>query len=159
MDMSDAIQEAYANAPDVPFFDTFEITHSDFTDSIRVVVSWRELVTNRGRFIPVPGLSFTLAETTGSVRGQVKITLPGLPAEVRTRIRGSVGTRNPVRMLYRQYLEGQMDPDVEMPAPFTLTNISETPTGVEATAMAPDLIGAYLPRRLMTVQTCPGLRM
>ena len=151
MNLTDAIKEAYEHAPaDLTYYDTLEIACAEMGDAIRVVVSHQELTTNDGTFLPVPTIDFSLPETAGSVRGQMTIRVPGVPLVVREKVRLAALARSPITVKYRQYLEGEMEADAELPALLSVTDIRETWAGIEITAMLPDLVGAYFPRRLMT---------
>ena len=151
MNLTDAIKEAYEHAPaNLTYYDTLEIACAEMGDAIRVVVSHQELTTNDGTFLPVPTIDFSLPETAGSVRGQMTIRVPGVPLVVREKVRLAALARSPITVKYRQYLEGEMEADAELPALLSVTDIRETWAGIEITAMLPDLVGAYFPRRLMT---------
>ena len=151
MNLTDAIREAYEHAPaNLTYYDTLEIACAEMGDAIRVVVSHQELTTNDGTFLPVPTIDFSLPETAGSVRGQMTIRVPGVPLVVREKVRLAALARSPITVKYRQYLEGEMEADAELPALLSVTDIRETWAGIEITAMLPDLVGAYFPRRLMT---------
>jgi len=151
VNLTDAIKEAYEHAPaDLTYYDTLEIACAEMGDAIRVVVSHQELTTNDGTFLPVPTIDFSLPETAGSVRGQMTIRVPGVPLVVREKVRLAALARSPITVKYRQYLEGEMEADAELPALLSVTDIRETWAGIEITAMLPDLVGAYFPRRLMT---------
>ena len=159
VDLSDAIVEAYEHAPaDVTYFDTLEITHQSFLETIKVVQSGAKLTTNQGEFLPV-NFSFALPETEGSVRGEMTIKVNFLPKEARVKIREAALTRYKISVIYRQYIGSSLDPDAELPNPLQVSTVKETPTGIEVNAMFPDLIGAYFPRRLMTVSELPGCRV
>ena len=151
MNLTDAIKEAYEHAPaNLTYYDTLEIACAEMGDAIRVVVSHQELTTNDGTFLPVPTIDFSLPETAGSVRGKMTIRVPGVPLVVREKVRLAALARSPITVKYRQYLEGEMEADAELPALLSVTDIRETWAGIEITAMLPDLVGAYFPRRLMT---------
>lgn len=158
MDLSDAIKEAYEYAPtDQIYYDTLEIDHTEFAQPLRIVNSYTELTTNDGTFVPVQ-FSCKLPETAGSTRGQMIITVNGLPNSLRAAIRNSTSSTSPATIKYRQYLDGELDADAELPVTLSVASIQETFNGIEITALFPDLIGAYFPRYLMTTTNLPGLR-
>lgn len=166
MDLTDAIKEAYDVAPpDVTYYDTLQIDHADFVTPILVVNGYRSITRyiddedppTEGTFLPVL-FGFRLPETAGAVRGEMLITIQGVPRSVRAAIRNAASTRTPVTVTYRQYLDDTMAADAEYPVPLTISRINETHIGIEATALAPDLTGAYFPRKLMTTKVLPGLR-
>ncbi len=160
MDMSDAIKEAYAHAPqEVTYYDTLEIMHASFTESIKVVVSDAPLTTPQGEYLACPNLSVTLPETEGGVRGQLEITIPFLPRDAQVAIKEAAHSRTPVTIKYRQYLGENIAPDAELPVPLQVESITQTHHQVTAIAMFPDLNNASFPRRLMTALNLPGGRV
>lgn len=159
MDLSDAIKEAYEYAPpDVTYYDTLEIASDGFTDSIRVVRSHESLETPQGEFLPC-WFDFSLPETEGAVRGQMKITVNFLPKSAQQQLIAASRAPYPVTVKYRQYLGADRNPDAELPLPLTLTGIEQTPSGVTGTALFSDLQNALFPRRLMTTTELPGGRI
>ena len=158
VEISAAVKEAYEYASgDVTFWDTLEINHQSFLVPIRVVRAYRALQTNQGEFLPCH-FDFALPSTEPGVRGSMTVTIKGVPKEARIKIREAAATRNKVEIIYRQYIVENGDPDVELPVPLQVTNIKETPTGLEASAMFPDLINMRFPQRVMTVEDLPGGR-
>lgn len=157
MDLTAAIKEAYANAPgDVTYYDTLQIDHEDFAAPILIVNSHAPTTRTEGEFLPVR-FDFKLPETAGSVRGEMTISIAGVPASVRAAIRNGAGTRAPVTVTYRQYVNSDLDPSAEYPVPLSISAVRETYAGIEMTALAPDLTGLPFPRRLMTTKCLPGL--
>ena len=149
--LSDAIEEAYENAPaDTAHFDTFEINCDAFSESIKVVVSHEAITVTEGTFIPVPTIEFELPETVSSSRGQFVMRVPGIPRAARGMVRAAAKAREIITIQYRQYLEGESDPDAESPSAWTVVSVHEQYGTLEITAMLPDLVGMYFPRRLMT---------
>jgi len=170
MDLEDAIKEAYEFAPaDIIYFDTLEIMHNDLDESIKVVRSYRGITTEDGTFIPVM-FDFALPKTEGGVRGEMVVTLNGIPLSARASIRSITGKVDPVTVMYRQYIKNTTDypdptidpdpwtADASLPVALSVTQIKETRMGIEARACFPDLVGLYFPRRLMTTTDFPGLR-
>jgi len=179
MDLNNAIKEAYELAPaSIIYFDTLEILHDDlpadtnapYNHSIKVVRSYRSITTNDGTFSPVM-FDFALPETEGSVRGEMVITLVGIPLAARTSIRTITSAYTKFATIkYRQYFKNtatwtnpEVDPtswdaSASLDQELYVTQIKETREGMEAHACFPDLIGKFFPRRLMTVTTFPGLR-
>jgi hypothetical protein len=157
--LEDAMKQAYETVPDdVIFYDTLEINHTTFDDPILVVRSYESLVTSQGTFLPVH-FDFTLPETEGSVRGEMTIRLQFITGEARRAIREAAQDPNVITVKYRGYLEGSLTaPDAELPALLQVSSVTETPGGIEARALLPDLFGQYFPRRLMTVDSLPGCR-
>ena len=158
-EMSDAIKEAYEYASgDVTFWDTLEINHQSFLESIKVVRAPRALQTSQGEFLPCH-FDFALPSTEPSVRGSMIVTVQGLPREARVRVREAGSTRYKIEMVYRQYIAENSNPDVELPLPLSVTSIKESINRIEIAAMFPDLINMRFPKRIMTVAELPGGRM
>lgn len=158
MNLTDAIKEAYIFAPAVTYYDTLEFNCEVFNSPILVVNSHAPTTRNEGTFLPVI-FDIRLPETAGSIRGEMVITINGLPYEIRTAIRNSVSTRSPVTIVYRQYINNTMSPSATLPVPMSISSIQETHIGIEITALMPDLMGAYFPRKLMTTKNLPGLKL
>lgn len=167
MDLTDAIKEAYECAPaDITYFDTLELNHDSFTTPIRVVRSFRNITTDDGEFTAVM-FDFSLPETEGGVRGEMVVTINGIPMEARTAIRQAASSTSIVTVRYRQYILSTSDPeypnpttwaaDAELPVDLNVSMVRETQLGLEASVMFPDLVGAYFPRRIMTSTAFPGL--
>jgi hypothetical protein len=159
--LNDAIKEAYEYAPaEITYWDTLEIDHQDFLTPIRVVAGNRAITTAQGEYLPV-NFSVSLPETEGNIRGQMSISVDFLPKEARIKIREAATTRHKIEIKYRQYITtGETaNPDAELPVPLQVTDIRETHIGLSITAMFPDLVGSYFPRRLMAVGALPGGRI
>lgn len=158
--MSDAIKEAYAHAPaDVTYYDTLEVEHVTFTDSIKVVVSDAPLTTNQGTFIACPNVSLELPDLEGGVTGEMRITVNFLPKEAQEAIKDASKTTYPITLKYRQYVEANSDPEAELPISLDVTTIEQTPISVTAAATFPDLNNQPFPKRLMTTTILPGGRI
>ena len=153
MDLTDAIKEAYEYAPaNVTYYDTLKITHALLVpDPILIVRDYKKTVRNMGTFLPVM-FDFSLPETSGAVRGEMTISVTGLPKLARKTLQNLalLSVVDPIQIYYQQYINDEMEPDAELPLPMSETSIRETYTGVEITAMLPDLVNAFMPRKLMT---------
>ena len=158
MDMDDAIKQAYEFAPaDEIYYDTLQIDNDCFTEPLKIVASYEELVTNQGRFLPVI-FDFKLPEVGSGIRGQMTFSIMGMPLSARSIIRTAAQYTYVTTVTYRQYLQGEMEPSAYFPVPLSVQKISETYTGVEFTAVVPDLTALYFPRRLMDAYNLPGAR-
>lgn len=156
VDMNEAIKEAYENAPqDVVYYDTLEIMHSSFEESIKLVRSWQPIETLQGTFLPLL-FDFTLPETEGGVRGEMTITLTLISRALRELIRSASGLSTKIEIKYRQYLAPETDPDAEIPVNLQIAGIQETPSAIIIRAMFPDLVGLSFPRRIMMASDLPG---
>jgi hypothetical protein len=158
MELTDAIKEAYANAPaDVTYFNTLIISNASFAEDIMIVQSNADLVTNQGTYTPAM-FTFSLPDIEGGVIGEMVITLSFLPKESRKAIRDGAAGRHPTTILFQQYINDSPDPDAVMPFGLEVVGVKETPTGVEARAVVSDITKKYFPKRIMTSTTCPGMR-
>lgn len=162
MDLTDAIKEAYVHAPAVTYYDTLQIDNEDFVNPILVVDSFASITRTAGTFSPVK-FDYKLPETAGGVRGEMSISIIGVPKEVRAQIRNATSGRKPFTLTYRQYIDDtdgptSMEPDAEYPVPLSIARINESHIGIEIQALLPDLVGAYFPRKLMTTKVLPGLK-
>ena len=157
--MTAAYKEAMDFAPaDEVYYDTLQFDCDGLTNPILIVNSYEPLVRAAGTFLPVI-FEFTLPETAGGVRGQMTISVNGIPKAVRLAVRNVASSPYPVTATYRQYIGTSMTPDAYLPVPLSVSQVKETPLGFSVTATAPDLTGAYFPRRLMTTADFPGCRI
>lgn len=154
--LTDAIKEAYEFAPqDITYWDTLEFDHQSFVETIKIVNSYKELITLQGTFIPVL-FETALPETNSGVRGEMTIRIKGIPIAERKTIRGITSSRHRVTICYRQYIAENDNPDSEYPILLQAVAVSENDTGIEIKASLSGLLSAKFPRRLMNVQELPG---
>ena len=157
--LNDAIKEAYEYAPgDITYYDTLEIDHQSFVESIKVVKDFKTLTTLQGDFLPVM-FDFALPEIEAGTRGEMVVTLRNIPHESRLKIREASTSRDKITVVYRQYIAENANPDVELPVALQVRSIKETTNGLEARTTFPDLVSARFPRRIMTVESLPGCRL
>ena len=154
--LNDAIKEAYEYAPqDITYWDTLEFDHQSFIETIKIVNSYKELVTLQGTFLPVL-FECTLPEKNSGVRGEMVIKIKGIPVAERKQIRAVTSSRHKTIISYRQYIAENDNPDTEYPILFQVVAVSENDAGIEIKASLSGLLGAKFPRRIMTVQDIPG---
>ena len=157
MDLSEAIQEAYAYAdPSITIYETFEISHSSWDSNIYLVDSDVELSTPQGVFKPVM-MSVSLPETESNVRGQMKVTFNCLSVVARKALYAASFEDDPIYIQYRQYTGSGADPEAELPASLTVTTV-EFGGDFETilSCLYPDLVNIRLGRRIMTTTVLPG---
>jgi len=157
MILTDAIKEAYANAPAVTYYETLQIDNEEFPNPILLVNSYSSTTRNQGTFLPVR-FEAKLPETSGGARGEMTISVISVPKEIRAEIRNATCSRTPFTVTWREYIDNNMEPDAEYPVPLSIAAILETHVGIEIKALLPDLVGAYFPRKLMTTKVLPGLK-
>jgi hypothetical protein len=156
IDMNTAMEEAYAYAdPQDTFYDTLEFSSEIENDKIMVVNSDEPLQTPQGLFLACH-FDCTLPETQGNVRGQMQINVNFLPRDAQIWIRKATQDRATITVIWRQYLGPDQEPDAWYPIPLQISAVEQTPTGVTATAMFPDLVNLPFPRRIMTTAELPG---
>jgi hypothetical protein len=163
MNLTDAIKEAYANAPDVTYYEVLIIENVNLSSSIFLVNSFAPIT----RIVPTTGVSGTflpvrfeaqLPEISGGTRGEMVISVIGVPKEVRAEIRNATSNTEPFYVTWAQYIDDSATADAEFPVPLSIATIPETHMGIEIRALLPDLVGAYFPRMLMTTSALPGLK-
>lgn len=159
MDMTDAIQEAYAYAdPDIAIYETFEITHTSFGASIKIVDSPTSITTTEGTFLPVT-MEASTPETESSVRGQMQLTVRFLNKTYRALLFAAAQYADPIYIYYRQYIDGVSDPQAELPVGLTVSGIEFTDDSTVITALYPDLVNILICKRKMTVSNLPGCQI
>jgi len=173
MDMSEAVQEAYAYADhDVTIYETFELVHSawaeydsdsdsDYDSSVRLVNSSRSLLTEDGIFSPVT-FDASMPETESSVRGQLKLTISFLPKTYRGMLWDASQSpeTDPVYLYYRQYTGAGAEETAaaELPVPLVVNSINFDDEQTIINALYPDLVNIPFGRRIMTATNLPGAR-
>lgn len=154
--MTDAIKEAWEYAPgDITYWDTLEFNHTSFAAAIKIVNSFKTLVTNQGSFLPV-SFDCALPEESTGVRGEMVIRINNVPLSYRLQIREIASSRTKMTITYRQYIAESSDPDAELPITLQTVGVSETDTGLEVRASLSGLISAKFPKRIMLTQDLPG---
>jgi hypothetical protein len=155
--MTEAVEEAWAAASsDQAHYDTFEIDNDYLSESIKIVVSHSPLTVTLGTFVPVPTIEYELPSTEASARGQLVMRIPGIPRAIRGIARALARSGSVTTIKYRQYLEGETEPDAEMPSTLEVSEIKDVFGTLEITALLPDLVGMFFPRRLMSRRALYG---
>lgn len=159
MNLTDAIKEAYAYADcSVTLFETLEFTHDSWSDSIMLVDSPVHLTTNDGIYNAAT-IDIVIPEVESSLRGQLKVTINFLPVEYREMFFAAAPEVEPIMVYYRQYMEGDGDPQAELPVAMTVSRIDFTRDATVITALYPDLVNIKICRRNMTATELPGARV
>lgn len=154
--LTDAIKEAYEYAPpDIIYWDTLEFDHTSFVTPIRIVNSFKELITLQGTFMPILFTSI-LPETNSGVRGELVIKIQAIPLDERKQIRSIASSRQKMTICYRQYIAENTDPDAEYPLLLQAVSVLETNKGLEIKAVLSGLSSKFFPQRLMNVGNLPG---
>lgn len=155
--LNDAIKEAYEYAPgDITYWDTLEFNHNSFASPIRIVNSYKPLVTlSDGTFQPVR-FTTALPENSSGVRGEMSITLQAIPISIRKEIRGIASSRTHMTITYRQYIAENAIADATIPMDLQTVAVLESDTGIEIRASVSGLIAAKFPRRIMLTQDLIG---
>lgn len=159
MDLTEAIKEAYTYADhNVSLFETLELTHDNWSDSIMLVDSPVYLTTNEGVYNAVT-FDIVIPEVESAIRGQLKVTIKFLPTEYREMLFAAAPEAEQVMVYYRQYMEGDSDPQAELPVAMTVNRIDFTRDETVITALYPDLVNIKICRRNMTATEFPGARV
>lgn len=139
--LSDAIKEAYASAPsDVVCYDTLEIAHPVFTQSIYAVRDWNSLTATLEdgvTEVTFVAIAFNLLRPEVSADGvpQCTITLDSVPHEILEYFRQAAQSTTKVTVKYRQYLSTDLShPQNNPPLTATLTSIKANSFRVTAIA-------------------------
>lgn len=159
MDMSSAIQEAYAYSDkDISIFETLEIDHNSWGGSIKLVDSPYILTVTEGEFQPVT-MDITIPEDQASVRGQMRITFNFLKKMYREMFYSAAQYANPVTVYYRQYIEGNSDPQAELPVALTVNSFEFTDNTTVINALYPDLVNIKICKLMQTAEILPGCQI
>jgi len=155
----DAIKEAIAlSDPGITYYGTLEVRHASFLEPLRVVASDAPLPTPQGTYLPA-AIGVSVPDTQAAGRGEAVITLDFLPAAAQNAILSASLTRDPVTILYRQYLAPNENPKITQKVPMEVFAVVMTSTGIEARAMFADLVNAPALRALYTTTRFPGIQV
>lgn len=177
MSYEEAAKEAFATSPvDEVYYDTVELIHPAFLDGEGNQVTLRavsgadpimarlevgapfdsgELVEFRpiGFEIDLPGFSKDQTPT-------MKISISNLSREAVTYIERGSTMYEPIRMIYRPYLESRLDigPDLNPPYEMQLGNVQVDVFRISATATMPNISNRAFPYLKYTLDKFKGLR-
>lgn len=179
--LSAAIQEAYASAPDdVVIIHTLEFRHPGFTDldnnpdSIRVVLDYRDWEAkleadaplHAGQFKSFVGYSFEL-ELPGVEKlasPSIRITIDNVSTDILDQIEQAVVLPDKIEVTYRPYLSTDVDGSGRLNAPhmdpvltMVVDNISVDLMSITATASFGDFANKRFPAEEYTATRFPGL--
>lgn len=165
-----AIREAYASAPsDSIIYHTLEIWHPNFSVPIRVVRDRADLTAkleasaprNAGTLQTFVGFAFDIVppDATFSAVPQCTIEMDNVSREILSQIEASLGSQEPITVIYRAFLSSNLAVGPENDPPLTLTvlAISATVFRLRATCGFGDLANKRFPSKDYTAAVFPGL--
>lgn len=168
--LSAAIREAYASAPvDLVVLHTLEIWHPAFTAPIRVV---RDRVAidarleagaprNAAEVVTFTPWAFRVVppEQISSGVPECRIEIDNVDPAILAELDLAVTEADPVTIIYRAYLSGDLDsgPETDPPMELTVSRISATATRIIATAGFGDALNKRFPGLSYSLEDWPGL--
>jgi hypothetical protein len=167
--LSLAIQEAYASAPAAIIYHTLEINHAAFTAPIRVVRDNATLTArleagaphDAGALVDFVGYPFEIVppETTHTAVPQCTIEIDNVSRDILAQIDATLGSTELITVIYRAFLQGNLDigPENDPPLAMTIMSISANVFRIKATAGFSDLGNRRFPGEEYTSERFPGL--
>jgi hypothetical protein len=168
--LSLAIQEAYASAlSDAVLYHTLEIWHPDFTVPIRVVRDHADLTArieagaprDAGTMQTFVAFAFDLVppDVSTSAVPQCIIELDNVGRDIIGPIEASLGSAEPITVIYRAYLSGNLTigPENDPPLALTILAISANVFRIRATCGFGDMANRRFPALDYTASVFPGL--
>ena len=168
--LSQALEEAYSSTPtDVVIFDTLEIRHPSFTQPIRVVSQYDDLVAtlepdapaNGGEAVTFLACMFQFREprqSDSSALPTFDIVLDGVSREIAQELNAATGTLGVIDVTYRPYLSTDLTaPHMNPPLTAQIQRVQISLTRVTATVGFDDLTNRRFPGRVYTAEIAPGL--
>lgn len=173
--LSEAIQEAYANAPsDAIILHTLELRHPDFRDetgntvAIRVVRDRVDLTArleadaplNAGQLVTFIAMGFELdlpPVDTAPVP-EIVVTLDNVSREIVRHLDAAAESQAVIEITYRPYLSNDLEgPQMDPPITLVLTEVEADVQRVTARARMMDIGNKAFPSRSYTAREFPGL--
>lgn len=172
--LSQALKEAYAEAPDDPIIHTLELRHSAFIDdlgqptAVRVCIAQEPFnafleatapldPSTEVTFIP---LNFQFSEPAVDDQGvgTFKVSLDNVGLEIVTQIERAIQVDESIKMTYRPYMESDPSgPEIDPPFHMELRDIKVTPFRVTGVGATRNLNNVPFPRELYTREAFPSL--
>jgi len=173
--LSEAIQEAYAQAPtDAIILHTLELRHPDFRDeagnpvAIRVVRDQQDLTArleadaplNAGQMVTFIAMGFELdlpPVDTAPVP-EIVVTLDNVSREIVRHLDAAAESQAVIEITYRPYLSNDLEgPQMDPPITLVLTEVEADVQRVTARARMMDIGNKAFPSRNYTTREFPGL--
>lgn len=165
---SDALKEAYVNVSSNVILDTLELQHSAWTSPVRIVNDNADLSGlieatadyNPGSIVTFTKCSFDVMppESTDSIP-EIGIRITNVGREISREIESASGVRQPIYVVFRQYLED----DASTTGPhfvlggLSIRRVSCTEIAVTATAVFGDYTNRAFPNKNFTIAEFAGL--
>lgn len=167
--LSLALKEAYASVPSVVLYHTLELYHAAFTTPIRVKQGKGDILAvleagaprDAGMQVTFLGFAFNIVppEVTPSSAPQLKIEIDNVDRTIVTNVELSMESTTPISVIYRAYLETDLDhgPENDPPLEMSVISISATPFRVTAIAELINFNNKKFPGQTYTSTRFPGL--
>lgn len=173
--LSEAIQEAYANAPsDAIILHTLELRHPDFRDdagnpvAIRVVRDQIDLTArleadaplNAGQLVTFicMGFELDLPPVDTAPVPEIVVTLDNVSREIVRHLDAAAESQAVIEITYRPYLSNDLEgPQMDPPITLVLTEVEADVQRVSARARMMDIGNKAFPSRSYTGREFPGL--
>lgn len=167
--LTQALKEAYASAPaGTIIHHTLEFRHSAFTQPLRVVRGFADLVATLEDSAPAdPGVAVTFAayafdltrpEVNPQGVPQIQIEIDNVSREIIANIEAAIQTTERVKVTYREFLSTDLaGPQNDPPIHMTVLQIKAGIFRIVATAGFPDLANKRFPTQEYSADVFPGL--
>ena len=173
--LSEAIQEAYANAPtDSIILHTLELRHPDFRDdagnatAIRVVRDQVDLTArleadapiNAGELVTFIAMGFDLDLPPVDIAPvpEIAVTLDNVSREIVRHLDAAAESQAVIEITYRPYLSNDLEgPQMDPPITLVLSEVEADVQRVTARARMMDIGNKAFPCRTYTAREFPGL--
>jgi hypothetical protein len=168
--LSVAIQEAYASAPvGQVLYHTLELYHPAFTQAVRVVRDHVALDArlessaprNAGEVVTFTAFAFdvTPPDVQSTAVPQCIIEIDNVGRELLTQVELAMAGTGHIQVIYRAYLDGNLNvgPENDPPLSLEVLSISATPLRIQAVCGFPDLVNRRFPSLDYTAAVFPGL--
>lgn len=168
--LSAALKEAYAIArTDEVIYHTIELWHPAFTAPIRVVRDYVAIdarieagaARDAGLIVPFTPYAFNVVppDQSATALPRSTIEIDNVSREIQAQIDAAVMQGDPVTMIYRTYLSGELTvgPENDPPLEMELISIGANPVRITATAGFANLLDRRFPALDYELETFPGL--
>jgi hypothetical protein len=167
--LSAAIAEAYASATEIVYA-TLELWHPAFTDPIRVVSDHVALDArleagaprDAGDLVTFTAYAFRLVppDQTSEAVPQATLEIDNVAGEILDQVTLAAESGEPITVIFRQFLQGELDlgPSNDPPMELTIQSISATAFRVRAVMGFGDLLNRKFPAREYDLEQFPGLQ-
>ena len=161
--LSAAIREAYASAGPGVILDTLELSHPDFTEPVRVVLAYDDLVATLEDEVTVATFKAFAFDITFPPMGDAAaapefvVRLDGVSREIIEQLDLAVESNEKITLLYRAYISTDLTAPQNTPKSLDLIYVRPDVFSVEARAALPNAANRPFPFEDYTARRFPGL--